>query len=91
MNCKLSIQFLRILFAVMLFQFLAPAFLTAFALEPQVSQATLHSSHDSFNFPVYLKEKDEHELSEGRQQDLALPILIDFSCIPEALTQIHEV
>ncbi|HEX5170005.1 MAG TPA: hypothetical protein VFW11_12595, partial [Cyclobacteriaceae bacterium] len=46
---------------------------------------------DSFNFPVYLKEKDEHELSEGRQQDLALPILIDFSCIPEALTQIHEV
>jgi len=92
MNWKLSIPLLRTVLAVLLFQFFAPAFLTSpVHAEHHFNHAAVHRSHETISFPVFLKEKDEHESREDRHQDFDVPVLIDLSQLCSALTQTHEV
>lgn len=91
MNWRFSIPFLRIVLAIFLFQFLVPAFLiSGDQAEPHSSHVVLHQWQENFAFPVFLKEKDEHEFREGRQQDFDARVLIDLSHLSSALIETHE-
>lgn len=86
---KFSIRLIRLVFAVLLFQFFAPAFLNT-SIPKQETTVSIHKSYEGIRFPVLLKEKDETESREDRHHGVSLPILIDFSHASLALRLTHE-
>jgi hypothetical protein len=76
--------------ALMLFQFLSPAFIPLVVQEISADRATaFHAQHSSIVAPMFLKEKDEKEDSEFSTITESAPIL-DFSSHSFNLTVSHS-
>jgi hypothetical protein len=89
MPWKLHLPLIRLVSALLLFQFFAPAFLNTSNHRNQ-TEITVHNSYEGIHFPVLLKEKDETESREDRHHVFSLPVLIDLSYVSLALTLTHE-
>ena len=85
-------QLMRIVLALLLFQFISPAFLPVAgqgldAVEKR--SISLHAEHSSILLPLILREKEEDD-HEGSDITFVLTQLIDFSDHNLALTELHE-
>jgi hypothetical protein len=88
-----AMQLMRVAFLLLLFQFVAPAFLPVTTQgfdSDQKSVVTLHTEHTSILIPILLKEKEEKEELDDRANDLKLLPLIDFTDHSQVLTELHE-
>jgi hypothetical protein len=83
---------MRIVLVLMLFQFIAPAFITVVAQgsEPNKEISCYHSPHSSITAPLFLKEKDETEDSKADIFSMDLIPLIDFRDHSFVLMELHE-
>lgn len=80
----------RIAIALMLFQFLSPAFIPLIVQEiPTKRETAFHAQHSSIVAPTFLKEKDEKEDSEFSTTNERTPIL-DFTSHSFNLTASHN-
>ncbi len=84
---------MRLVLVIIIFQFIAPAFISVVAQDTQPSKETsgYHAQHSSIIVPILLKEKEETE--ESTSDDFShvdfIP-LIDFTDHSFALTELHE-
>ena len=87
---RTSKYMVRMAIALMLFQFLSPAFIPLVVQEIPTERATaFHAQHSSIVAPMFLKEKDEKEDSELSTITESAPIL-DFSSHSFNLTVSHS-
>ncbi|HEX6892393.1 MAG TPA: hypothetical protein VF141_16915 [Chryseolinea sp.] len=87
---RTSKYMVRMAIALMLFQFLSPAFIPLVVQEIPTKRATaFHAQHSSIVAPTFLKEKDEKEDSEISTITESAPIL-DFSSHSFNLTVSHS-
>ena len=81
---------IRMAIALMLFNFLSPAFIPLVVQEIPTEKATaFHAQHSSIVAPMFLKEKEEKDDSESSTITEPAPIL-DFSTHSFNLTASHS-
>jgi hypothetical protein len=82
---------MRIVLALIVFQFVAPAFLSVVTqgAEPKREISGYHAPHSSIIVPVLLKEKEETEV-KAENFNIGFVPLIDFTDHSLVLTELHE-
>jgi hypothetical protein len=85
---------MRFVLVLMMFQFIAPAFLNVIGQGDESQKGTLsyHTENSVIVFPLFLKEKEETEEESSRIDDAHFDLipLIDFTNQSFALTELHE-
>lgn len=85
---------MRFVLVLMLFQFIAPAFINVVSQdgESQKGISTYHAESNTIVFPLFLKEKEETEEESSRFDDAHFDVvpLIDFTDHSFVLTELHE-
>jgi hypothetical protein len=85
---------MRFVLVLMMFQFIAPAFMYIVCQsdESQKGALTYHTENSTIVFPQFLKEKEETEEESTRFSDAHFDFipLIDFTDQSFVLTELHE-
>ncbi len=85
---------MRFVLVLMLFQFIAPAFINAVCQndESQPDTVAYHTENSTLIFPQFLKEKEETEEESSHLEDSHFDLvpLIDFTDHSFVLTESHE-
>jgi hypothetical protein len=89
---ELKNTIMRFVLVLMLFQFIAPAFISVISQGADAEKETTnyHAEHSSIIIPLFLKEKEETEESRADDSHFDLIPLIDFKDHSFVLTELHE-
>jgi hypothetical protein len=87
-----SKHIMRIIFFLLIFQFISPAFLSVaqgYNEKQEPKPSCINTEHTSIVLPILLREKEENEHDDDNCFSFSLTPIIDFKDHSLALTELH--